>query len=86
MICKHKSTKLDGSKYCYESLTIQLNISDLLTQLNDPTVLFQTIQFLLERIRLSLYKSALLPSIKCNICTARNCTVILKFIKIQILN
>ena len=23
MICKHKSTKLNGSKYCYVSLTIQ---------------------------------------------------------------
>ena len=26
MICKHKSTKLNGFKYCYVSLTIQLNI------------------------------------------------------------
>ena len=45
MICKHKSTKLNGSKYCYVSLTIQLNISHLFTQLNDQTVLFQTIKF-----------------------------------------
>ena len=27
MICRHKSTKLNNSKYCYVSLTIQLNIS-----------------------------------------------------------
>ena len=33
--------KLDGSKYFYLSLTIQLNIN----RLNDQTVLFQTIQF-----------------------------------------
>ena len=31
MICKHKSTKLNGSKYCYVSLTIQLNINHLFT-------------------------------------------------------
>ena len=31
MICKHKLTKLNGSKYCYVSLTIQLNISQLFT-------------------------------------------------------
>ena len=30
MICKHKSTKLNRSKYCYVSLTIQLNISHYL--------------------------------------------------------
>ena len=41
MICKHKLTKLNGSKYCYVSLTIQLNISHLL---NDQTVLFQAIR------------------------------------------
>ena len=29
MICKHKSTKLTASKYCYVSLKIQLNISHL---------------------------------------------------------
>ena len=29
---KHKSTKLNGSKYCYVSQTIQLNISHLFTQ------------------------------------------------------
>ena len=45
MIRKHKSTKLNSSKYCYVSLTIQLNISHLFTQLNDQTVLFQAIQF-----------------------------------------
>ena len=27
MMPKHKSTKLNGFKYCYLSLTIQLNIS-----------------------------------------------------------
>ena len=31
MICKQMSTKLDSSKYCYVSLTIQLNISHLFT-------------------------------------------------------
>ena len=45
MICKHKSTKLNGSKYCYVSLTIQLKISHLFTQSNDQTVLVLTIQF-----------------------------------------
>ena len=46
MICKHKSTKLNCSKYCYVLLTIQLNISHLFTlSLDDQTVLFQTIQF-----------------------------------------
>ena len=33
------STKLNGSKYCYVSLTSQLNISHLFIQLNQ-TVLF----------------------------------------------
>ena len=31
MICKHKSTKLNNSKYCYVSLKIQLNVSYLFT-------------------------------------------------------
>ena len=31
IICKHGSTKLNGSKYCYASLTIQLNISHSFT-------------------------------------------------------
>ena len=44
MFCKLKSTKLISSKYCYVSLTIQLN-SHLLTQLSDQTVLFLTIEF-----------------------------------------
>ena len=44
MICKHKSTKLHDSKYCYVSLTIQSSISHLFTQLNNQTVLFITIQ------------------------------------------
>ena len=43
---KHNSTKLNGSKYCYVSLTIQLNVSHLFAHsLNDQTVLFLTIQF-----------------------------------------
>ena len=29
--CKHKSTKLNGFKYCNVSLTIQLNINHLFT-------------------------------------------------------
>ena len=44
MICKHNS-KLNSPKYCNVSLKIQLNISNLFTQLNDQTVLFQAIQF-----------------------------------------
>ena len=44
MICKHKSTKLNSSKYSNVSLTIQ-HQSFVYTQLNDQTVLFQTIQF-----------------------------------------
>ena len=36
------STKLNSSKYCYASLTIQSSF--VYTQLNDLTVLFQTIQ------------------------------------------
>ena len=31
MICKQESTKVNGSKYCYVSLTIQLKISHLFT-------------------------------------------------------
>ena len=49
MVCKKKS-KLNGSKYCYVSVTIQLNISHLFTQLNKQTVLFQTIQFNLSHL------------------------------------
>ena len=45
MICKHKSTKLNSYKYCYLSLTIQLNISHLFAQVKCKTVLFLTIQF-----------------------------------------
>ena len=45
MICKHKSMKLNSSNYSSVPLTIQLNISDLFTQLNVQTILFQTIQF-----------------------------------------
>ena len=39
------STKLNGSKYYYISLTIQLSLSFVYTQLNGQTVLFQAIQF-----------------------------------------
>ena len=35
-------THLDGSKYCFLSKTIQLNICHLGAQLKDQTVLFQT--------------------------------------------
>ena len=59
MICKHKSTKLNNSKYCYVSLTIQLNISHLFTQLNDQTVIFQTIQLSIS------YLFALFTCLKC---------------------
>ena len=38
------STKLNGSKYCYVSITIQYQ-SFVYTQLNDQTVPFQSIQF-----------------------------------------
>ena len=38
-------TELNIFKYCYLILRIKLNISYLFTQLNDQTVLFQTIQF-----------------------------------------
>ena len=51
MICKYKSTKLNGFKYCYVSLTIQLNMSHFFyTQLNDQTVLFQAIQFSISHL------------------------------------
>ena len=35
MIRKHRLTKLDSSKFCCVSLTIQLSMSRLFTQLND---------------------------------------------------
>ena len=44
------STKLNGSKYCYLSLTFQLDISHLFTQLNDQTVLFRIIQLSLSTV------------------------------------
>ena len=43
-------TTLNGSKYCYVSLTIQLNISHLFTQLNIQTGLFLTIQFSISHL------------------------------------
>ena len=36
--------------YCYVSLTIQLNISHLFTQLNNKTVLFLAIQFSISHL------------------------------------
>ena len=41
MICKHKSTKLNSSKYCYVSLTSVIRLH---------TVLFQTIQFSINHL------------------------------------
>ena len=45
---QHVST-LNDFKYCYVSVTIQLNISHLFTQLNDRKIIFQAIQFSLNR-------------------------------------
>ena len=39
-----------GFKYCYVSQTIQLNTSHMLTQLNDQTVPFLTIQFSISHL------------------------------------
>ena len=51
MICKHKTSKLNGSKYCYVTLTIQLNIKLFVyKQLNDQTVLFQVIQLSINHL------------------------------------
>ena len=50
MICKYKSTKLNSSKYCYVSQTIQSNIIHLFTQLNDQTVLFLLIQLTISNL------------------------------------
>ena len=47
MICKHKLTELNGFKYCYVSLKIQLNIGQLFTH-KDLKVLFQIIRFSLS--------------------------------------
>ena len=48
MICKQK---LNGSKYCYVSLTIKLNISHVFyTQLSDQTILFYIIQFSIKHL------------------------------------
>ena len=41
---------VNDSKYCYVSLTIQLNISHLFTQLNDQTVPFQKNQFSISHL------------------------------------
>ena len=45
MICKHKSTKLKGPKYCYVTNNSIKHHSFVYRQLNDQTVLFLTIQF-----------------------------------------
>ena len=37
---EYKLTKLNGTKYCYVSLTIQLNLSHLFTQLDDQPGLY----------------------------------------------
>ena len=39
-----RATQINDTKYCYLSLTIQLNISHLFTHLNDQRLLFQAIQ------------------------------------------
>ena len=55
MIGKRKSTKLDGFKHYYVSLTVQLN-SHLSTQLNEETVLFQVIQLSLVWLGFMAYQ------------------------------
>ena len=51
MICKYKSTKLNSSKYCYVSLTIQIkHQSFVFTQINNKIVLFQTIQLRISHL------------------------------------
>ena len=55
---QHKSTKLNGSKYCYVSLTIQLNISHLFT--HNQTVLFQIVQFILSFVYTQFKRQAIL--------------------------
>ena len=50
MICTLKSAKINCSKYCNISLTIQLNMIYLFTQLNDQTVSFQIIQFRMSHL------------------------------------
>ena len=46
MICKCKSIKLNSSKYCY----VSQHQSFIYTQLNDQTVLFQTIHFSIHHL------------------------------------
>ena len=50
MICKHKSTKLNGFKYYYIWWIIQLIISHLFTQLNVQIVLFPAIQISISHL------------------------------------
>ena len=50
MICILKLAKLNSSMYCYVSLTIQLSLSYLFTQLNDQIVLFQGIPFSMTQL------------------------------------
>ena len=48
MICKHKSSELNNSKYCCNnSIKHQLFVH---TKLNDQTVLFLTIQFSISHL------------------------------------
>ena len=66
MICKHKSIKLNGSKYYYVSLTIQ-HQTFVYIQLNDQTFLFQTIQFSINHLfALSLNMKILFDPIRCH--------------------
>ena len=55
-------TQLNGSKYCYVSLMIHLNINHLFTQLDDQTDLFLTIQFsIIHSLTFSLNVSSIWP-------------------------
>ena len=50
MSYKHESTNLNSLNYCYVSQTIQIKHQSILyTELNDQTVLFQTIQLACEQ-------------------------------------
>ena len=48
--CSFVCTQLNDFNYCFVSLTILLNISHLLTQINYQTVLFQTTQFSIRHL------------------------------------
>ena len=53
--------RLNGFKYCYVSLIIQLNISHLFTLLHDQSVLFLTIQFSVSHLSAHCLNSSFLP-------------------------